>query len=167
MTRRRWLWLCLTLFGAASFMLPAVHWRVIGWVKGEAFYQGRPTSYWAKEIEESYQDEPKDKKAELKKAIEEADRILVGKVTTTDLIVASCFSVGEIEATKVLKGDEKSKSVRFKYPSRVTPTYAKVGVEGVWILSKANPNAGGRNVLSFQPLAEEETVKALLKEQKK
>jgi hypothetical protein len=34
------------LFVAASFLLPAVHWRVIGWIKGEAFYQGRPTSYW-------------------------------------------------------------------------------------------------------------------------
>src|SRR5438105_3973061 len=31
-------------------LLPAVRWRVIGWVKGEAFYQGRPTSYWSKEV---------------------------------------------------------------------------------------------------------------------
>jgi hypothetical protein len=26
-----------------------VHWRLIGFVKGEAFYQGRPTSYWSTE----------------------------------------------------------------------------------------------------------------------
>jgi HEAT repeat protein len=38
------------LFVAASFLLPAVHWRVIGWVKGEAFYDGRPTSYWSQAI---------------------------------------------------------------------------------------------------------------------
>jgi hypothetical protein len=45
------LWLFLTLLlVAASFLLPAVHWRVIGWVRGEAFYQGRPTSYWKREI---------------------------------------------------------------------------------------------------------------------
>lgn len=112
-------------------------------------------------------DEPKDQKAELKKAIEEADLILVGKVTKIGLVPASSFSVGEIEATKILKGDEKIKSVKFKYPGRTTPTYAKVGVEGVWLLSKADPNSGWRNVLTFQPLTEEETVKALLKEQKK
>jgi hypothetical protein len=50
--RRLWLALVLLLFVAASFMLPAVRWRVIGWVKGEAFYEGRPTSYWANEIDE-------------------------------------------------------------------------------------------------------------------
>jgi HEAT repeat protein len=50
---RLWLGLVLLLFVAASFLLPAVRWRVIGWVKGEAFYEGRPTSYWSKEIERS------------------------------------------------------------------------------------------------------------------
>jgi hypothetical protein len=25
--------------------MPAVHWRLIGWWRGEAFYRGRPTSY--------------------------------------------------------------------------------------------------------------------------
>jgi len=45
MTRRR-LCLCLLLLLVALLLLPAVHWRLIGWVKGEAFYQGRPTSYW-------------------------------------------------------------------------------------------------------------------------
>jgi hypothetical protein len=47
--KRRCLWLCLTLLLVALLLLPAVHWRVIGWVKGEAFYQGRPTSYWSRE----------------------------------------------------------------------------------------------------------------------
>ncbi|OAI46031.1 hypothetical protein AYO44_12170 [Planctomycetaceae bacterium SCGC AG-212-F19] len=51
MTRRRCLWACLTLLlVAALFALPSVHWRVIGWFNGEAFFQGRPTSYWSKEI---------------------------------------------------------------------------------------------------------------------
>jgi len=27
-----------------------VRWRVIGWVLGEAFYKGRPTSYWSEEL---------------------------------------------------------------------------------------------------------------------
>jgi hypothetical protein len=50
--KRRWrllLMLVLLLLVAGSFLLPAVHWRVIGWVKGEAFYEGRPTSYWSGE----------------------------------------------------------------------------------------------------------------------
>ena len=38
----------------AIFSLPPVYWRVVGWVKGEAFYQGRPTSYWAGRIQESW-----------------------------------------------------------------------------------------------------------------
>jgi hypothetical protein len=36
----------LLLFGAV-LLLPAVRWRIVGWVKGEAFYQGRPTSFWS------------------------------------------------------------------------------------------------------------------------
>lgn len=39
---------------ALSFTLlsfyPPVYWRIIGWWAGEAFYQGRPTSYWAEQI---------------------------------------------------------------------------------------------------------------------
>lgn len=111
-------------------------------------------------------DDLKDKKAELKKAIENADLILVGKVTKTGLVAASSFDVGEIEASKVLKGDEKIKSARFRYSGRMVPSYAKVGVEGVWLLSKADNKPGWRNVLSFQPAAEEEKVKALIKAEK-
>jgi hypothetical protein len=110
---------------------------------------------------------PEDAKADLKKAIENADLILVGKVTKTDLVAASSFSVGEIKASKVLKGDEKIKSVQFRYAGRVTPPYAKVGVKGVWLLSKANNKPGWRSVLSFQPLTEEKTVKGLIKDAKK
>jgi hypothetical protein len=49
MHRRRRIILAL-LAVAALLAVPAVHWRLIGWVRGEAFYQGRPTSYWAGEI---------------------------------------------------------------------------------------------------------------------
>jgi hypothetical protein len=108
----------------------------------------------------------KDKKAELKAAIEKADIVLIGKVTKTGLVAASSFDVGEIDATKILKGDEKTKSARFRYSGRQTPSYAKVGVEGIWILSEAG-KPGWRNVLSFQPLSEEDAVKAILKETKK
>jgi hypothetical protein len=111
-------------------------------------------------------DDPKDKKAELRKAIENADLILVGKVTKTGLVAASSFDVGEIEASKVLKGDEKIKSAQFRFSGRMVPSYAKVGVEGVWVLSKADNKPGWRNVLSFQPIAEEGTVKTLIKEEK-
>jgi hypothetical protein len=110
--------------------------------------------------------EPKDRKAALKKAVESADLILVGKVTKTGLVAASSFDVGLIEASRVLKGDRKLKSAHFRFSGRVTPPYARVGVNGVWILTEAT-KPGWRSVLSFQPLTEEETVKALLKEEKK
>jgi hypothetical protein len=112
--------------------------------------------------------EPKDEQAELKKAIENADLILVGKVTKTGLGAASSFDVGVIETSKVLKGDEKIKSVKFKFASTgsgVVAPYGKVGVKGVWVLGKAG-KPGWRDVLSFQPLTREETVKALIKEAK-
>lgn len=48
--------LSLLLLVVASLLHPSVHWRVIGWWRGEAFYQGRPTSYWANEIETSYRE---------------------------------------------------------------------------------------------------------------
>lgn len=40
----------------AIFSLPPVYWRVIGWVKGEAFFQGRPTSYWAARVKDSWEE---------------------------------------------------------------------------------------------------------------
>jgi hypothetical protein len=52
--KRRWrlgLGLALLLTAGISLILPAVRWPLIGWVRGEAFYQGRPTSYWEKEIQ--------------------------------------------------------------------------------------------------------------------
>jgi hypothetical protein len=36
----------------------------------------------------------------------------------------------------------------------------------VWVLSKADNKPGWRSVLSYQPLTEKETVKALIKELK-
>jgi hypothetical protein len=39
----------LALLGVLA--LPGVHWRLIGWAKGEPFYQGRPASYWASECQ--------------------------------------------------------------------------------------------------------------------
>lgn len=51
MTRRRILWAGLVVaFLAVAVSLPAVHWRLIGWGRGEAFYQGYPASYWAAEV---------------------------------------------------------------------------------------------------------------------
>jgi hypothetical protein len=54
--RRRWrLWLSLAvLLLGATLLLPAIHWRVLGWIRGEALYEGRPTSWWVRDIEEYY-----------------------------------------------------------------------------------------------------------------
>ena len=55
MKRRRLLLLALVLLLVATFFWPPVYWRVVGWVNGEAFYQGRPTSWWECEIESTYE----------------------------------------------------------------------------------------------------------------
>ena len=55
--KRRWrLWLALflALLAGASLLHPAVHWRLLGWARGEAFYQGFPTSWWVADIEDHF-----------------------------------------------------------------------------------------------------------------
>jgi hypothetical protein len=47
MKRRRFIFLgigILLLTGIS--LLPTTRWRIKGWMNGEAFYRGRPTSYW-------------------------------------------------------------------------------------------------------------------------
>jgi hypothetical protein len=43
---RFWLGLSFLVILGAAFVHPGVYWPVVGWVRGEAFYKGRPTSYW-------------------------------------------------------------------------------------------------------------------------
>lgn len=116
-------------------------------------------------------DEPKekDKTAELKAAVEKADLIIVGKVSETGLGTASSFDIGVIQVSKVLRGDEKVKSVRFAFADSGNGNrapYGKVDVEGVWLLGEET-KAKFRTVLSFRPLTEEDAVKSLVKEAKK
>lgn len=50
--RRRWrllTGLALLLVGVV-LSFPAVHWRLIGWARGEAFYDGRPSSWWREPV---------------------------------------------------------------------------------------------------------------------
>jgi HEAT repeat protein len=51
-SNRRWRpWIPLAVLVIVGLLLiPAVHWRLIGWAKGEAFYQGRPTSWWERAV---------------------------------------------------------------------------------------------------------------------
>jgi hypothetical protein len=47
--KRRWrllLVLLLLLVLGGMLLLPSVRWPIYGWLRGEAFYQGMPTSYW-------------------------------------------------------------------------------------------------------------------------
>ena len=55
MRKRRRLAIAVSLVAlVATFFLPPVYWRVVGWSKGEAFYDGRPTSWWEQEIQALY-----------------------------------------------------------------------------------------------------------------
>jgi hypothetical protein len=57
MTRRWRLWmsLALVLVAIATLLHPAAYWPILGWLRGEAFYKGRPTTHWSQEIERWYQ----------------------------------------------------------------------------------------------------------------
>ena len=49
--RRPTLVLVLVLLLVGGLLLvPSIRWPVYGWLRGEAFYQGLPTSYWRAEI---------------------------------------------------------------------------------------------------------------------
>lgn len=53
MKKRRRIGLGLvSMIAIGTLFTPAVHWRMIGWSRGEAFYQGRPTSWWRDEIKQ-------------------------------------------------------------------------------------------------------------------
>jgi hypothetical protein len=59
MTKRRLLRWSLILAILAAFAVWLDPTRVVwGWLRGEAFYQGRPTSYWRNVIERDLQTEP-------------------------------------------------------------------------------------------------------------
>src|SRR5262245_35598169 len=112
----------------------------------------------------------KDKKADkpadsLADKIKQSDLVLVGKVTQTGLSVASSFDIGIIEASKVLKGDAKIRSVKFRFVSsgggNIAP-YGKKGVEGVWVLSKEKNPEAPRGVLSFLRLQDEKAVREII-----
>jgi len=49
MTRRRSAVLLVVLV-AATLAVPAVRWRAYGWGRGEAFFDGRPTTYWREAV---------------------------------------------------------------------------------------------------------------------
>lgn len=40
----------LLLGAAALALIPDARWRVVGWVRGESFYAGRPTRYWSERV---------------------------------------------------------------------------------------------------------------------
>ncbi|OAI46023.1 hypothetical protein AYO44_12130 [Planctomycetaceae bacterium SCGC AG-212-F19] len=42
----------LLLLVGSLLLVPSVRWPIYGWLRGEAFYQGMPTSYWSREIQQ-------------------------------------------------------------------------------------------------------------------
>ena len=54
MPKHRLLLALVLLLLTGLLLIPSVRWPAYGRLRGEAFYQGMPTSWWAKEIEGSY-----------------------------------------------------------------------------------------------------------------
>src|SRR5579862_9823503 len=55
MKRCRLLLVLLLLLPLGGLLLvPSVRWPVYSWLRGEAFYQGMPASWWAEEIDANY-----------------------------------------------------------------------------------------------------------------
>ena len=53
MGKRRWLVLgLLALAVAIPVAHPSTRWRMLGWYRGEAFYEGWPSSFWRHELQE-------------------------------------------------------------------------------------------------------------------
>lgn len=51
--KSRWFWLSSAIFVAVTLAaFPGSRWPILGWVKGESFYRGRPTSYWRAELQQ-------------------------------------------------------------------------------------------------------------------
>jgi hypothetical protein len=44
--RRKRLLLLLTAAALAALAVPSVHWRLVGWARGEPLWRGRPRAYW-------------------------------------------------------------------------------------------------------------------------
>jgi hypothetical protein len=110
-------------------------------------------------------DKKNDKRLSLQEKIAKADMVVVGKVTEVGLSAASSFDVGAIEVREILKGNGKIKAAKFRFPSRgdeAAAVYGKKGVDGVWILGKEGGYMDAREVLSFQPLTDLNTVKDLI-----
>lgn len=55
---RLWLGLGLLLLSGASLLHPAVYWPLVGWARGEAFYRGRPSSYWSQQMQYWAREDP-------------------------------------------------------------------------------------------------------------
>jgi hypothetical protein len=52
--RQLLLTLLLLLLLGGLLLVPQVRWPIYGWLRGEAFYQGMPTSYWSIQIDRHY-----------------------------------------------------------------------------------------------------------------
>jgi hypothetical protein len=101
----------------------------------------------------------------LQQKIQAADLVVVGKVTETKPTPAGSVDIATLEIKEVLKG-AKTKTTQFKFTSSggigIIPSYAKVGVEGVWILKKTAAGSDLHNVLAYLPVGELKAVRDIL-----
>jgi Leucine-rich repeat (LRR) protein len=73
----RWLALALVVGAVAVFSVPTLRWQVVGTLRGERFYHGRPSSYWRAELERTPEEVEAGAVAELREGGASAVPVLI------------------------------------------------------------------------------------------
>ena len=143
MKRRHLLILLLLLLLGSPLLLPQVRWPVYGWLRGEAFYQGMPTSWWAKEIDTTYQPmllwDISGKDASIQWCMQPSpslwDEIRQQFGPSTTALPASIFAVG----CPLLDGDPDALPVLLVLVRNESAKVRRAAIRGLWAEGEGKP----------------------------
>ena len=104
----------------------------------------------------------------LRKKVDQAEVVAVGKVSGTIEVGAGSFYYVTIELTEALKGPKEKKAVAIRVgsvPGREPPAYTKKGTQGIWLLGKAGNSVKDietRAMLFYLPAEDLKAVREIL-----